>query len=289
MKRSMKKLIITLAAITAASFMLSIIILYSTGGIGAVSVQTAQIRSSEVFLADEVEHIRIKTIDSRVSVVPVVDKKISIDFYGRRSTNLSGFQPELITGLNNGVLTIEISHPRTINIGLINLENLYLDVYVPDNFSGRISVETVSGNFDIRRLALEELRHKSISGNIEADNLYAKNINIEMTSGNTNLRDVKGNIAISSISGQVEIILNWLEDDINIKTVSGKTDIFLPAESEFDFNLSSISGNISNEFAALIKYSDSKRLEGSAGNGASEIIVNTISGNINLKKEVTDE
>jgi DUF4097 and DUF4098 domain-containing protein YvlB len=284
MKFNIKKLVIVLVLIMLVSFTAAGITLYFTGGVSAVSVGAAQIKTSKSFPAQEIENIIIKTVSTRVNVIPVVDREVGIDFYGNITTNLTDVKPELSANIENGTLNIEISYPKTINIGLINFEKLYLDVYVPDNYPGSIEVETVSGDLDIRRLKLSGLDFKSLSGNINTESVIADMLDIETASGTAVLKDTRANIKIDSISGQVNAIFVTLEGDINIKTISGKAEIELPGNSAFDFEFGSVSGNIKNEFPADIKLINNRKIEGSVGNGANRIIISTTSGDISIKK-----
>ena len=285
MKSNMKKFVIVLASIMAASFLIAFAILYTTGGITAVTVSSSQIKSQEYFKAEEVNQIVIDVVNTDVNVIPVVDKKIGVDFYGSITTNLTAGKPELVTDLKNGVLTISITYPKTITIGLINLANLYLDVYVPNNFSKDIKVSTVSGNLDIRKLSIENFNFKSISGHLKADSLSAKNLIIETTSGKVNLNEVEGKINADTISGEITAVLESFNNDLSIKTVSGEVNLSLPDNSEFKFKLGSVSGKIVNEFGSKITFADSSNLEGSAGEGAFNITIKTISGSIKITKE----
>ncbi len=284
MKFNIKKLVIVLVLITLVSFTAAGITLYITGGVSAASAGAAQIKISKSYPAKEIKNIMINTVSTKVNIIPVVDSKVGIDFYGNITTNLTNVKPELQANIENGTLNIEISYPKTINIGLINFEKLYLDVYVPDNYAGSIEVETVSGDLDIRRFKLSGLGFKSLSGNINAESVIADMLDIKTASGKAVLKDISGNIKIDSISGEADAIIGSLEGDINIKTISGKAQIELPGNSAFNFEFGSVSGNIKNEFSADIKFIDNRKIEGSVGQGAHKIIISTTSGDISIKK-----
>ncbi|MBM3705480.1 MAG: DUF4097 domain-containing protein [Actinobacteria bacterium] len=286
MKFNIKKFVIVLACIMAGSFIIAGTVFYFTGGVHAVSVNSSQVKTSKVYLVEEIESIVVKTIDTKVNIIPVVDKRVDIDFYGNITTNLTEAKPELVTSLEDGVLTITISYPKTINFGLINLEKLYLDVYVPNYFNKRIEVETVSADLEMRHMTLDYFRFKTISGNLDVNLISAQNWVLELTSGNIEARQVEGGINASTISGKTAVSLNSLKGDIRVKTVSGEVEISLPDESQFDFELNSISGDIKNEFGAKISYADKKNIAGSVGDGAFKIIVDTTSGNISIKKQM---
>ncbi len=285
MKSSMKKFIIVLASIMAASFLIAFTILYATGGITAVNVNSSQIKTQKYFNAADVDRIVIDVVDTDVRVIPAADNEVGVDFYGSVTTNLIAGKPELVADLKNGVLTISITYPKTITIGLINISNLYLDVYVPDDFSKDIRVTTVSGNLDIEKLSIENFSFNSISGHLKADLLSAKTLMIKTTSGKVNLNEIEGKIGAETISGEITAVLKSFNDNLTLKTVSGEVNLSLPDDSEFRFKLGSVSGRIVNEFGSKITFADSSKLEGSVGEGGFNIAVNTVSGNIEITKE----
>jgi lia operon protein LiaG len=285
MKSNMKKFIIVLAVVMAASFLIAFAILYATGGITVVTVNSSQIKSQEFFNADEVKQIVIDVVNTDINVIPVVDKKVGVDFYGSITTNLTAGKPELVTDLKDGVLTISITYPKTITFGLINLDKLYLDVNVPDNFSKDIKVSTVSGDLNIGKLNIDNFNFKSSSGDLIAESLLAKNIIIEATSGDVSLNRVEGKIIADTTSGDVTAKLKSFNNDLSVKTVSGEVGLSLPGSSGFKFKLGSVSGEIENEFGSKITFADGRNLEGIAGEGTFNIIIKTISGDIKIMKE----
>jgi lia operon protein LiaG len=286
-KSNTKKFIIALIIIIIGSFMISGVILYMTGGITSISVNPYQVATSKEFPVDQVKKIVIKTVNAKVRVIPIsaAAKKISADFYGNVSTNISGSRPELETEFKDGVLTVKINYSKTINIGLINIEKLYLDVNVPSDFSGSISMETTSADAEIKNFNLGKLESRSISGNITADNITAGEIVVETTSGKIIINKLSGRLDMNSVSGEMQADLKELTGDINAGSVSGKTEILLPSTSIFIFDLKTVSGSMKNNFGAVLDYADKKNIRGSAGAGKYQIRVETISGSIELVKK----
>lgn len=285
MKSSMKKFIISLAIIMAASFLIAFTVLYATGGVKVVNVSSSQIKTQEYFNAVDVNSIVIDVVDTDVNIIPATGNEIGIDFYGNVTSNLSAGKPELVTELKNGVLSINIEYPKTITIGLVNLSHLYLDVYVPEDFSTDMKVTTVSGNLGIEKFNIEDFYFKSISGHIKADSLSTRSLKLQTTSGKVNLSDVEGDIDINTVSGGVTAGLKSFNDNLKVKTISGEVNLSLPDDSEFGFKLGSVSGRIVNEFSSKITFADGSKLEGSVGKDSFNIDVNTVSGSIKIIKE----
>jgi DUF4097 and DUF4098 domain-containing protein YvlB len=284
MKFNIKKFVIVLASIVVGSFIVAGLIFYFTGGINAFSVSASDINTSKTFEEEYVETIVINTVDTDINLIPAVIGRVDIDFYGNVRTNLSGGIPKLKTDIDNGVLNIEITYPRTINIGLINLSQLNLDIYIPSDYSGDLIVNTISGNMYIKKSNPSFIDFQSTSGALFVESVDAEQFKIKTTSGKIDMYDASGIIDVDTISGDVEASLNNLAGDLKAKTISGEVMIGLPEKSQFIFDLQSISGDITNEFRAEVSFADSGNIEGSVGSGVFKIEISTTSGNINIMK-----
>jgi DUF4097 and DUF4098 domain-containing protein YvlB len=284
MKVNVKKLLISLVAIMLGSFLISGLIFLAIGGLSSVVINAGQAKTSKIFPARDTVQINVNTVNTDITIIPVADKNIKIDFYGNIATSLARKVPELAAQQEGGVLNIVINYPNASVLDFINTETLKLDIYVPQEFSGGIFAETISGSFKTGKFNLENFEFKSTSGSFEASSLSASDIKVDSTSGKVVLKDVEGSIDISNISGNVELTLRSLISDLKIKTISGRVAVFLPDKSEFNFELASISGSIENEFGAQIKFADGRNFKGTVGTGVNKLTVNTTSGEIKLKK-----
>jgi hypothetical protein len=284
MKVNVKKLLISLTVIMFGSFLISGLIFLAIGGLSSVIINAGQAKTSKIFQAMDITRINVNTVNTDINIIPAADKNIVVDFYGNIATSLARKAPELIAYQEGGVLNVYINYPNAAVFDFINAETLKLDIYVPQEFSGGIFTETISGSLKIEKFNLKNFEFKSLSGSIAANSLAVSDIKISSTSGKVVLTDAEGNIDISNISGNVDLMLITLTGDLNIKTISGRVAVSLPGKSEFNFELGSISGSIENEFGAQIKFADGRKIEGTVGQGANMLKVNTTSGEIKLKK-----
>jgi|GEM_PF-1747186 len=284
MKVNVKKLLISLAAIMLGSFLISGIIFLAIGGMSSVIINSGRTKTLKVFPAQDITRININTVNTDINIIPVDDKNIEVDFYGNITTSLSGKTPQLNAYKEGGVLNVYIDYPSAVAFDFINAATLKLDIYIPQEFSGDISAETISGSFKTGKFDLENFEFKSISGSLEASSLSASKIKINSTSGKVVLSDVEGGIDISNISGNVELILRSIISDLSIKTISGRVAVSLPGKSGFNFEFGSISGSIKNEFGAQIEFTDGRNIKGKVGNGVNKLTINTTSGEIKIKK-----
>ena len=285
MRSKVTKFIIILVSIIVVSFVTAGIIFNATGGISAISISSPQIHTSETYKAAGIERIVINTVNTDINIIPAVINRVDVDFYGNIKTNLAAGIPKLKTGVDRGILSIEITHPRTINIGLINLSQLQLDVYVPNDYSGEIIVSTASGDLNIHDLGLARLDFTSTSAAIESDSVTAGDFSINTSSGDVSLKNLEGMLQINTISGDIRAEIRELKGNIYIKTISGDMLVALPGRSEFEFTFSSVSGDFMNQFGTQISYSENGRMEGFVGEGAYKITAETVSGDITIEKE----
>jgi lia operon protein LiaG len=285
MKFNVKKFIIVLVSIIFVSFLISGILFYVTGGIKSASITSGQIKTNESFETVGVEKIVINTISSDTRILPAEGKDIIVDFYGNITTNLGDNSPKLITDIKNGVLNISISYPKTFSIGLFNISNLFLDVYIPAQFTKEINAASISGDINIENFNGKKIQLKTTSGNLMAKSIKALEIQADSISGEVNFEKIEGNLKISTVSGEINADLTSLTDDILIKTTSGEVKVALPSSSKFAFELESISGDMKNNFDSKINFETKRSMQGNAGSGTNKIKITSVSGEITIIKE----
>lgn len=284
MKFNVKKFVIVLVLIIFVSFLISGLLFYTTGGIKSSLITSEQIKTNKSFGTEEVDKIVINAVSPNIKILPAEDKEIIIDFYGSITTNLGENSPKLIADIKNNILNISISYPKTFTLGLFDISNIFLDIYIPAQFTKEINAASVSGDINIENFNGTKIQLKTTSGNLGANSLKAMEIQADSISGNINFEKVEGNLKISTVSGDVSAEVTLLEDDILIKTISGEAKLTLPSSSSFVFDLESISGDIKNNFDSKIKSASERSMQGSSGNGENAIKITTVSGGITITK-----
>ena len=285
MKFNVKKFVIVLVSIMAVSFIISGVLFYMTGGIKAASITSGQIKANETFETGGIEKIVINTVSSDIRILPAEENKITVDFYGSITTNLGDNSPKLITDIKNGVLNISISYPKTFSIGLFNVSNLFLDVYIPKEFSQEVNTASISGDINIEDIIGEKIILKTTSGDLAVKSTEAVEIQADSISGDVNFDKVEGALKITSISGEVNADMTTLSGDVAINTTSGEIKLILPSSSIFKFDLGSISGDIDNNFDSKISFENERSMKGAVGDGVYEINISSVSGEISISKE----
>ena len=285
MKFNVKKFVIILVSIILVSFLISAVLFYVTGGVKSAPITSGQIKTNKSFGTEEVEKIVINTISSNIKILPAEGKDIVVDFYGSITTNRGDNSPKLIADIKNNILNISISYPKTFTLGLFDISNIFLDIYIPAQFTKEINAASVSGDINIENFNGSKIQLKTTSGNLSAISLKAMEIQADSISGNVNFDKIEGNLKISTISGEVNAGLTSLTGDVLIKTTSGEAKLALPSSSMFAFELESISGDINNNFDSKINFENERSMQGNVGEGINKIKITSISGEISITKE----
>ncbi|HAX17066.1 MAG TPA: hypothetical protein DCY00_00495 [Actinobacteria bacterium] len=89
--------------------------------------------------------------------------------------------------------------------------------------------------------------------------------------------DFTGGILTGTTSARINI------DDIRASTISGAVKIKIPTDSSFNYDLSSVSGKIENNFKSVMTYADRQSVKGTVNTGDFEININTTYGMILLE------
>lgn len=285
MKFNVKKFVIVLVLIIFVSFLISGLLFYTTGGIKSSLITSEQIKTNKSFGTEEVDKIVINAVSPNIKILPAEGKDIIVDFYGSITTNLGGNSPKLIADIKNNILNISISYPKTFTLGLFDISNIFLDIYIPAQFTKEINAASVSGDINIENFNGSKIQLKTTSGNLSAISLKAMEIQADSISGNVNFDKIEGNLKISTISGEVNAGLTSLTGDVLIKTTSGEAKLALPSSSMFAFELESISGDINNNFDSKINFENERSMQGNVGEGINKIKITSISGEISITKE----
>jgi len=152
----------------------------------------------------------------------------------------------------------------------------------------RFSVKTVSGDVAITAASAPG-RAKSVSGDIKLNGV-AGNVEAGSVSGTIVVKgDAVSRVDLETTSGDIRFDAGLTKDGrVEAKTVSGTVELQLPAATLGDFDVTTFSGNITNDFGPAAKrtseYGPGKELSFSTGAGG-RIIAKSFSGSVHLRKK----
>ena len=241
---------------------------------------------------------------------------VQIQSWDKNEVSVTGTLDELSEGFvfeqkgNN--LNIEDKMPRHYN-GSDN-NGSKLTIKVPKTV--KLNADTISANLQISQTQ-GELELNTVSGNISADNLGG-NPTLHTVSGDITTKGLKGKVMLDTVSGEIKDSESKGEingdfktaKEVNVRTVSGDTQVSL-AKAFNKANLESVSGDMTLSFADVPdasfelnggpggkiknglsqdvpqrqKYVPNESLSFQTGAGSASVKMDTISGNLILKKQ----
>ena len=284
---NIRKLLIWLVVIAVVSLTIAIIAFFSTEN---NMVSFSDRNNFEEISIDEVKtfnnigklkEIYIHSVSSNVSVFSTEEEDVKIHFHGISAAESEKKLPELITNIEGSQLKIEIEYPKA----LFYNANLFLDVYVPQDYLENVSIDTVSADVDISNLDTNNFQCKTVSGDLKIKSLGSDNLILKTTSGEMNIMDFIGNLEADSVSGDINARYKVFDNNADIKTISGKVKIGLPENAEFYLKTNTVSGEVDTDFPiTIISFGKMNQLEGTVGTGDNSIIIDTVSGDIYINK-----
>lgn len=124
-------------------------------------------------------------------------------------------------------------------------------------------------------------QHNEVVVNYTIYTPKTSDLKIESISGSVKSTEYKGNLTLNLISG--DITIKKLSKKMNLKTISGDIDLFV---SNAEFKAKTVTGTVYSNLG--INFTNKKHstntIKGKIGNGTTSLILNTVSGNILLRK-----
>ncbi len=235
--------------------------------------------------AADITFLDIKTSSANINVIPAKTKDIHVRYYGD-AISLINTRFVLDTSVSGGTLTIR-TETEPFGISITVTRQLTLDISVPEDYDGDISVRCSSGNVKIDDFSLGELKLDLSSGNVRLNSVTAELCDARLSSGNINAEGFSGDFEADISSGNITIAYSEFSNNIKTRASSGNTTIKLPEDAAFYLDASVSSGRIHNDFPMTVTPSDNndkKRVQGTVGNGDNTITLHASSGNITVEK-----
>lgn len=277
------KIIGKISIILTIVFFVSLTICILTGPIQIFTgFESVSINQFERESLSGIEVVEVSVPDADVNIYPITGDEFDIALTGYYAKNEYGGNVNLSVEKAVNILNIKIIYPNN-RIIIIN-RDFNLDIGVPENYSGEIIVFSASGNIKISDFDLENLEAKTLSGEIEIENINnSRDSLIKSASGDIDIKNLNSeNIKIESISGETEGNYIKSENEFYSETSSGNIEINYLETNKGNFE--SISGGItlrnSKNINSVKTTSGKIEIEGYEIN--ENLNLKTVSGDINL-------
>ena len=306
MNRKWKKISFVSALVALVCLSIAAILLFTTGIVALGEGKSVTINEERTFDLEGIEAIDLSTISTDVRVGTSASGKIEARLSGTVATN---YPEKAIPTLESekGGRDLKIWTERRQKMVFVfsyHSSDLILELKLPTGYSGKLNVETVSGDLDVNDRVVPVLSLHTTSGNFELTDIEAARFNLSTTSGDIRgrglkteeaefssvsgdiqIKDFEGDVALKTTSGEIEIDYARYDNTVRMNSTSGDVSLDLPQTAEFRLNARSTSGNIDCDFPIAITGSGAGRrsLEGIVGSGANTITIKTVSGDIDIE------
>lgn len=170
---------------------------------------------------------------------------------------------------------LEIKFSRTI---IPTAPPKELLVTVPRNWNPQeLSVDGVDSAVKVSDLTVGELDIGSVSGTCTLTNISALDVSLETVSGNMEFSGSASSLECDSVSARIQAALVICPRRIQLDSASGQMDLTLPADSGFQVNYETLSGEFTTDFP--VSQSGRRYV---CGDGSCMISQSGISGILNI-------
>ena len=281
-----KKIVAILIGIVLIAFGIGFLALNSKGyeisknkDIGSINLDE---KSTEAI--DSIDKIYITAPIAKVNIIPEDRDNVHVHYHGHIPNNI---KTDLVTKKVKNTLEIRTENKNHIKIGFSNFNNLeiFLDVYVPNNYSKNMDIESDLGDINISDFNLDQLEIDADLGNVNIENINAEKIEIDCDSGNIIAKSIKGDTKAKADLGNIE--LSYEDFNYNLDAVSnlGSITITLPKDANFNLNAKSNLGTVKSDFPVTTTESSNTKLKGTVGDGGKDIILAVDLGSIKIKSK----
>ena len=212
-----------------------------------------QITESAQRLLGNDEQMRISTDDGTLSIRFRERGNVMINMPRK---NLEVLVPH---GLSEDLRTLSISttsgsiYTRDFNATTFNISSVSATVDVSDIVSNTIDIGTTSGAITATSVRAGRLDAGSVSGAVDISEAYVTAVDISTTSGRTIAEGEFERVDVSTVSGNTTIRSAIVPAAMDIGSVSGAMDIYIPNPGEITVNHSAVSGRFSSAIPVIMQ------------------------------------
>lgn len=288
--RGLVIVIVVLAAICIAFLTAGYLILNAWGGFDWWNEIPNKVREAEEYSIDDTEQaeiddyvkFKISTVSADIELVYADTDVMTVDLKGSYRSGRG--QVELRKETSGNMVHIYVHYPKMS--GLFSWNDTDLTVTLPADMEGKKMVfNTVSGEIDIPAgFEAEMIDVNSTSGDVQADEIRCVEFESGNVSGTVDLTGyVTESIRIESVSGDTELMLFSETKRIDVNSVSGSIEVFLPKDAEFRFDYDTVSGDFRCDFPVYAQGSKNDKSGYTSEDAEMEMELGTVSGDLNIR------
>ena len=141
-------------------------------------------------------------------------------------------------------------------------------------------------NFTVRLPENLRFAGQSVNGDVKAQDM-GRFVRASTVNGSVRV-STKAWAELSSVNGSIEASMGGADwtGILKISTVNGSVKLEMPGNMNADVRFRSVNGRLNTDFPLSVSGSlGGRKVEGHIGNGGRELVVETVNGNVELKRE----
>lgn len=153
-----------------------------------------------------------------------------------------------------------------------------------NGFEGAFSFKSVSGDMSLKNLS-GSLNVETVSGDVIGQDLVGSS-HLKSVSGDINLQASSlPSVNVNTVSGDVVLHTALTEGPYKFHTVSGDVRLLVPAVSQFNVDLHSVSGDFTTNFPLTRSSQSTGRQSASVGTAGPAVSMTSVSGDLQVESE----
>lgn len=173
--------------------------------------------------------------------------------------------------------TLTVLVPQNATFSEVEVDCISASVSVSDLKINELEVDSVLGNVNITACEIGEAEIKSVSGKIKIADVDSDFAEINSTSGEISFSGNAQKIEIDNVSGNIDVSVDNLPTEIEVKSTSGAVVFNPKGERNFKIKYSTTSGKYKSDLPCTV---DGKYLI--YGEGTYTYKISTTSGNLTV-------
>lgn len=212
-----------------------------------------------------------------VRVVVPRGKRLSV-YLGVGEAKIDNVDGELFVDVSAAPVT------ATRTRGRLSLDTGSGEVRVTDA-QGEVLLDTGSGSVEVMNIRGTRLSMDTGSGRVRGGDLVVDEIELDTGSGSVRLAQVQSKqITLDSGSGSVELDLRADVESVRIDSGSGGVTLGIPESLGAAIRIDTGSGGIDTDIPIQVRKAERNYLNGTIGDGKGEIVIETGSGGVRLRR-----
>lgn len=136
-----------------------------------------------------------------------------------------------------------------------------------------------------RGTRLDEL--SLVNGSLEIEGVEGE-VEASLVNGGLDASGLRGDAELSTVNGSIDVRFDSLSGTqrIEIDSVNGSIDLYLPADADAEVSADTVHGRISNDFGLEVDKSGwvGQELRGKLGSGSARISLDNVNGSIDIRQ-----